>query len=513
MVLPVELVEGRKKPEELSNPMIFIPKYLKVLTKVDLRGVKKLVPMDFDIYPSQKHYLENRTNRDIIVKSRQTGMSTIIEAIVAHRMFTERFHNASIIAHDEDTAMNLFTTFTRFYENLPENMRPTKDWSSGLKMRFPVLDSYIYIDGANSDHLGLGRSLSMAHLSEVSKWHPSKARMLFTEVSQTVPEGGYLVIESTPHGRGGLFYELYQQAKRGEINYKPFFYPWWWDTTCVRKPKNDMILTVDEEAMVKHYNLTLEQIAFRRVKLAEIGEAFYQEFPENDIDCWLSSDTSVFDGVAVRRYLQQIQKGRDEGALTVWKDVVGGEKYCIGVDGAGGLADGDYTVATVLNIKRNEYVARLRGRIPPDLFSEQLLRLGRRYNDAEIGVEQAQHGKLILRVLIENNYPNLYYYRNYNALDDSIPTEPGWKTSSASKPVMISDLQAAIRSGDLISYSENLMDECSSYMYDNTQGSKYRKAPGKFDDEIDALAIALQIRNQAPILEPGRYKPQSYVKL
>lgn len=500
------------KVDDLSDPATYIQKYLKVLTKADKRGLRKLIPMTFENFPTQKNYLETHTNRDIVVKSRQTGFSTIVEAIIGHKTFTLPYQNSSIIAHDEDTAMNLFQTFMRFYDHLPDDKKPRKDWHSGLRMRLPVLDSYIYVDGANSDHLGLGRSLSNAHLSEVAKWHPSRAQMLFTEISQTVPEGGYLVVESTPHGRGGLFYNLYQAGKKNEIPYKTYFYPWWWDLTCTRTPKKGTILTAEEQQMVKIYNLTMEQVAFRREKIAEIGDLFFQEYPENDIDCWLSSNDAVFDGIAIRRYLQYILKGREEGSLTIWKDVIGGEKYVIGVDVAGGLSDGDYSVASVLNVRRNEYVARVRGRIPPDLFAEEVFRLGVRYNEAEIGVERAQHGLLVLRILLEKNYPNLYYHYNANSFDDKFPSEPGWKTTLSTKPVMISDLQAAIRAGDLISYSENLMDECASYMYDNSQGNKYKKISGCFDDEIDALAIAIQIRSQAPILEPARYKPQSYVK-
>lgn len=505
--------------EEFSNPLIYIPKYLKVLTKAAKHGGRNLVNMSFEMFPVQRHYIENKTNRDIVVKSRQVGFSTIVEALIAHKTFTMPYQNSSIIAHDEDTAMNLFTTFQRFYENLPQDKKPKSDWRSGLRMRFPALDSYIYIDGANSDHLGLGRSLSNAHLSEVAKWHPSKAELLFTEISQTVPEGGYLVMESTPHGRAGLFYKLYQAAKKGDIPYKAFFYPWWWDSTCHRSPKPGFVLTPQEKelkrfvTMTDKMELTDEQIAFRREKISEIGERYFEEYPENDIDCWLSTDISVFDAVAIRRYMQKTEPGREEGSLTVWKDAIGGQKYAIGVDVAGGLEHGDYSVAAVLNVKTNEYVARVRGRIPPDMFAEEVFRLGVRYNDAEVGVEKAQHGRLVLRTLLEKNYPNLYYYRDPNMFDDAMPPEPGWTTSLKTKPIMIADLQSAIRSGDLISWSANLMDECGNFMYDDTEGKKYKTAPGSHDDEIIAVAIGLQLRNQTPIMDGERYKPVRYVKL
>ncbi len=482
---------------DIDNALEYIPQNFKIITKADRFGDTSLAPMV--LWPAQKHYIENSTRRDVCVKSRQQGFSCAVMARNAHLIFTRPYQRATIITHDQETSEFLFQTVQRFHRNLSPEKRPRTDWKSGHRMRFQALDSYIYIDSAKSDSLGIGHTLNLAHLSEVARWPTRRAYDLFADISQTVPEGGYITLESTPEGRAGLFYDIYQSAKKGENNYKPFFYPWWWDVTCVREaseyPKE---LTKEETLLIEGMNLNPQQIAFRREKLGELNDLFYREYPENDVDCWLTGEMSVYDGVAIRRYLMQVQEGRQDGNVTIWKDVIGGEKYVIGVDTAGGHEKGDFSVASVVKCKTNEYVARYRARIAPDMFAQELLRLGRRFNDAEIGVERIMHGSTILHILISNNYPNIYYSEDYDTFSQTVSREPGWKTSRVTKPIMVDTLNSMLSAGDLITWSENFLMEASGLTRD---GQKIIKPSGGFDDEVDALAIALQLRENTSIYE------------
>ena len=495
--------------ENLKDPLYYIPTYFKVLTKADSEtGLSSLAPMK--LWPSQEYYIANRTHHDICLKNRQTGFSTGVLAVNTHMLFTQPYQRQAIVTHDEETSIFLFQTVQRFLKNLPPDKRHKTDWKSGRRMRFPDLDSYIYVESANSESIGIGHTLSTAHLSEVAKWPPRNAEQLFADISQTVPAGGYITMESTPKGRGGLFYRLYQAAKKEDVNYKCFFFPWWWDVTCVRPVTGKMEYTAEEKQLTEHFELRPEQIAFRREKIAELGDLAFQEYPENDIDCWLSSDISVFDGVAIRRYLQQIIPGREDGRWTIWKDAIGGEKYVIGVDVAAGKEKGDWSVAAVLNVKRNEYVARLRAKIPPDFFAQELLNGAYRYNNAEVGVERAGHGHSVLRVLLDNDYPNIYHHQDYDKIAGLTLGEPGWKTSRTTKPIMVDTMAASLRAGDLISWSENLMVEASSYVW---EGQNATKTPGADDDELDAVMIALQLRENAPIIDQLRRRPVRYASI
>jgi hypothetical protein len=483
-------------PKELLDPLFYIPAFFKCLTKADERGISDLVPMR--LLPVQEHYVKNRTHRDIILKARQMGMSTGILALNFHHLLTTPYTRMVIIAHREDAAGFLLQTVHRFYNNLPPELQPDADWKSASHIRFPTLDAFVHIDTAQARTIGRAESLNIVHLSEVAQWQEQNATELYAGISQTTSTGGFIVLESTPKGRGGFFYRMYMAAKEGEIPYKAFFYPWWWVPEYQIK-SNITSFTNEERLLMDNYGLNADQIAWRRLKISELGELFFQEYPENDTDCWLTSDVSVFDGIALRRYLRNVRPGHQEGNLTIWKGPQGGKSYVIGVDVGAGLPRGDFSVACVLEVKSNEHVATLRGRIAPDLFAEELYRLGKRYNEAMIAVERADHGHTVLRVLLEHNYPNIYRYKDYDAgLGRTVP-RPGWLTSGKTRPMMIDTLSSAFKSEDLITYSENLLKEASAFRY--ITASRAEAPSGEHDDELFAMMIALMVRNELPMLE------------
>ncbi len=485
----------------LDNPLEYIPAFLKV---IDKQG--HLVPMI--LYPAQKHYIENRSHRDLILKGRQMGISTGVEAANAHILFTHPYQRMAVITHDNETSEFLLQNINRFHRNLPPEVQPELDWSSSCRMRFPKLDNYIYIDSAKSDAVGIGHTLNVAHASELARWPDRRARQLWADMTQTVPMEGYVTGESTPRGRVGLFYELWTAACKNEIPYKTFFYPWWWDPHY-RLPVDDKFkLTKEETQMCETFKLVPEQIAWRRVKQAELHDLFYQEYPESHAQCWLTNEMGVVDPIVLQPYFLNVKEGMVEGPLTTWKGPLGGRRYVMGVDVAGGYAKGDYSVASIIDVRTLEYVARLRGRIPPDLFAEQVHNLGVKYNGATIAVEKTGHGHTVLRVLLEKNYPNLYYYVEYDDMRASTISEPGWKTNMKTKPMMINDLVAAFRAQDITSWSANLLDEASGLVWDGDKKVK-KSSSNVYDDEWDAVSIALQIREQTPVFADER-APVSY---
>ena len=482
-------------PAWLHDPLVYIPELFKVIDKHGNLVSMKLKPL-------QEHYIRNRSTRDLILKGRQVTMSTGVLAANSHILFTRPYQRMAIITHDSETSEFLLQNVHRFHRNLPEDMRPQIDWSSSIRIRLPILDNYIYIDSAKSDSMGIGHTLNIVHLSELARWPDGKARQLWADITQTVPLDGFLTAESTPRGRVGLFYELWSAASKKEIPYKTFFYPWWWEPDYTLPVDNPLKLTREEEIIVESYKLSPGQIAWRRLKQSELGPLFYQEFPESEVQCWLANDIGVVDPLYLQPYWPMIKDGTKEGNLTTWKGPVGGRRYVMGVDTSAGYATGDFSAACVLDVRTMEYVARLWGHEPPDIFAEHVFQLGRKYNDALIAVEKVGHGHTVLRILLEKDYPNLYYRSEYDDIGHGSITEVGWHTNVKTKPEMITGLVAAFRSQDLISWSGNLLKEASSLIWETDR--KVKKTGGVDDDEWDALSIAIQVREQSPIIEEQR---------
>ena len=63
-----------------------------------------------------------------------------------------------------------------------------------------------------------------------------------------VPPAGRMVLESTPNGAGGAFYEEWQRA--GETGYTRHFFPWWMGARlCVRGNEGADEATAEEEEL------------------------------------------------------------------------------------------------------------------------------------------------------------------------------------------------------------------------------------------------------------------------
>lgn len=164
--------------------------------------------------------------------------------------------------------------------------------------------------------------------------------------------------------------------------------------------------------------------------------------------------------------------------------------YAVGVDTAEGLDHGDASCVQVLDCRSGEQVAVLHGRIPPDELAECVKDIGLYYNRALVGVESNNHGLTTITVLRQLGYPNLYRRRQLNSTQLRGGVEFGWKTTSSSKPLMIDDLDAALRNGEIIIRDKATIAEMRAYARDE----KGRMGGSPHDDRVMALAVAQQMR-------------------
>ena len=93
---------------------------------------------------------------------------------------------------------------------------------------------------------------------------------------------GEMVIESTPNGAYGCFYEEWQQAsEKGVVKH---FYPWWLEGEYVSGAVMD--LRDDERALVSQQALNPTQVGFRRGLEASYRGLRTQEFAEDAELCF-----------------------------------------------------------------------------------------------------------------------------------------------------------------------------------------------------------------------------------
>lgn len=275
-------------PEPVTRPILrdrqVIPADLHIIDKK-----QRIVPLK--LKRIQEHLLNNLTGRDLVVKSRQPGISTAIEAY----LFCEAVNKTArigVMAHDEETTQKMRDMQQLFFDELPPDLKPERAINNATRVYYPRTKSMIYIGTAGNTSRGRGGTYSHFHGSEVPQW--KNADYLLAGVLQGVPMDGQIILEGTANGALGWFYNEVNLALRGDSVFKVHFYPWFWDEDCFIADVDTLDYTGEEAALVHAHGLTPGQIAWRRYKRKELGRLFDQEYPETIEGAFLSSGAQVF---------------------------------------------------------------------------------------------------------------------------------------------------------------------------------------------------------------------------
>ncbi len=219
--------------------------------------------------------------RALIVKGRQQGVSTYVEA----RFYWKVTHNsgarAFILAHLEDATRNLFSIMKRFHDNCPYPVKAHEGRANAREMLFDRLDSGYHVGTAKSRGVGRSDTLQYFHGSEVAYWANAKEHM--SGVLQAVADlgGTEIILESTSAGAQGLFYKLCDDARAGRSDYQLVFVPWFMQGEYRREPPQGFALTAEEEDYKRAHRLDDAQMCWRRAKIYETGNiwTFRREYP------------------------------------------------------------------------------------------------------------------------------------------------------------------------------------------------------------------------------------------
>jgi hypothetical protein len=275
-----------------------------------------------------------KPQRAIVLKARQTGMSTWVQGKLIQAATQIENLNALVVAHDRDTGGKLYQIGERMYSHLPEDVKP--DIRAHGRTRFLHFgdrgadawqtgeiwpDSTYFVDTAGEFQAGRGATYHKAHLSEFAFW--GQALTKYTGLMQTVPDDpeSLIVIESTANGHN-LFKDLWDDAENGRSDYAAFFWPWWKENEYRLPFQNEAereafkigdheLWGEAEPELVENFKLDLEQLHWRRWaipnKCAGKLEVFQQEYPSSAEEAFLSTGARVFDAMTVRSVLIDVE--------------------------------------------------------------------------------------------------------------------------------------------------------------------------------------------------------------
>ena len=495
-----------------ADPRPWIEANLEIRTKD-----QRIIPFRFN--RPQADYWPCRTSRDLILKPRQLGFTTLVCGMFFADCLLRPQTTSVIVAHDADSTERIFRIVKLFWERLPEGAKRRAGepkYSNRRELFWPRNNSWFYVGTAGAKAFGRGMTIQNLHCSEFAFW--PRPEEVLAALTQAVPAGGRIVIESTANGVGNHFHTLWEEARSKEGRFTPHFYTWFEDpsyTAPVQEEEAPAIhqsLTDEERKLAQRYKLTVGQIKWRREKQRELRERFRQEYPEDDMTCFLARGGCCFDTDALQRIAARIAAGPGPGHATglrlgeqiwpvapgrllLWEMPKDDAEYVIGADVGEGLEHGDASCAIVLERRSGRQVAELHGQIAPDRFAHLLNALGRHYNRALLAVERNNHGHSTLNTLRNVcRYPALYYYVRYDQGRRGRPIL-GWPTDQATKPILVDDLAAAITQEAIGIESAALVDECLTFVM--TESGSQEAAEGAHDDRVMAAGIAWQARKRA----------------
>ncbi len=492
--------------------------------------------------------------RVILLKARQMGLSTVVEAICYWWTSTNRFQTAVIIGHEDASARNLYMMFRRYYDNSNPIFKPSIKYNTKSDLTFERYDddgnqvglgSVIKTATAKNTSAGRSDTVQFLHASEVGEWENGEE--LIASLMQTVPylPETFIFLESTAKGKGNYFHKEWRNAEKGLNNFVPFFFPWWLideyedhnDEEVGELNEYELFLidlfkkgydTWDGDHYPVEESQFIPKIKFYRRKSKDFASdpaRMYQEYPSVANEAFVASGANVFPVLVLEKmellcleedqydyYKLMTGEAHEEyilekieydpniddftyvAPLKIFEEPIPGHEYVIGGDVAEGLKTGDFSVAEVVDTVTMKTVARWRGHVDPDRFGEILGALGVHYNYALIGVEVNNHGLTTVQKLRDTFYTNLYKRdRGYDEDFEEPTSNLGWKTDVRTKRLMIDDLIRVIREGLNEEVDEVFVQEAFAFVRDDR--GRMNAEEGEHDDTIIAKAIAFQLFN------------------
>lgn len=463
----------------------------------------------------------NQPVRIIILKARQIGISTIIEAIVfVMSMFMENLRS-TIIAHELDASEHLLGITTNYWNGWDLRTLYTPKHASAKRLGWKETNSHIHITTAKNAASGRSRTINVLHGSEVAFWPDPET--LMTGLRQSVPNtpNSVIFLESTANGLGNYFADTWDAAVAGENEYIPLFFPWHrhpeYTATHTNLPYHPLPPNPDPEDRAEELNLRSmgisdDRLAWRRWAIKNLCEnsrdKFHQEYPTTPLEAFLAAGTHIFSlpklrevyaplpglrGRLVRESSGRVRLVSDpDGPLKIFKKPSDDTDYGIYMISGDPTRTtrGDPACAQVINRRTWEQVAVYRQKIDPASFAEELAKLGSYYNSGMIVPEITGPGYATIGALLQMDYPFLWNHQWADKAPGKVGENFGWEMTMKRKHWAIGNLQKAVIDGDIIIHDSETFNEMKNYVT-MANGEMGPNSNDGHDDTVTSLAIAL----------------------
>ncbi len=240
---------------------------------------------------AQNKVLRAKHNRKVILKSRQTGISTQHVADNLDRcLFTPGFQ-AGIQSYGRDESAKLTDKAELMWELLDNDIKEL----FGLKLVGNNSSGMVFSNGSvlrignfRGDTL---QSLHVSELAKIAKRYPEKAKELQSGAFEAVATDNIITIESTGEGPMGLFYEIVQRAitkkdvgvKLTPLDFELVFINWIDDDDCRLDQEveltDEIVAYLNKVETELNIKLDDNQRWWYMAKYDALGSLIKQEYP------------------------------------------------------------------------------------------------------------------------------------------------------------------------------------------------------------------------------------------
>lgn len=455
-----------------SDPIHFMKKYCMI--QHPLRG-----KIPFHLFPFQEKTLEqivdNRFN--IILKSRQTGISTLTAGYSLWKMLFNTDFNVLVIATKQEVAKNLVTKVRVMHELLPTWLRGGSLEDNKLSLRLSNGSQIKAV--ASSPDAGRSEALSLLIFDEAA--FIDDIDEIWVSAQSTLSTGGSCIALSTPNGVGNWFHKMWLDAEEEKNGFNPITLHW------SVHPERGKDWREEQERLLG------------------------QKKAAQECDCsFVSSGNTVIDPEILmfykETYVQEpLERTGFDGNLWRWEYPTVNGSYMVCADVARG--DGkDYSTAQVIDVESATQVAEYKGKLDTRDFGNFLVTLSTEYNQALLVIENSNIGWATIQQAIDRGYDNLFYMSKdlkyvdvENQMRNKYRAEErgmvaGFSTTARTRPLIISKLDEYMRGTSVTIRSARLVDELFTFIWNNM---KAEAMSGYNDDLVMSFSIGLWVRDTA----------------
>lgn len=276
----------------LADPRwrIFSGALYKIMIKGDDLSDDEGFVVPFFPNEAQIKFIENLWYRNLILKARQLGFTTLIAIVwLDHALFNAN-QRCGIVAQDLGNATAIFRDKVKLaYENLPEPIRERFPLKTENKAELLFAHNNSSIKVSTSLRGGTTHRLHVSEFGKICAKYPDKAQEVITGTIPSVPLTGISIIESTAEGREGEYFKMVQVAEKNKASkklltqrdYRLHFYAWWDEPTYVM-PVSSVVITQAEHDYFDTVIETVKRDLERDIEITPEQKAWYVATKNSD---------------------------------------------------------------------------------------------------------------------------------------------------------------------------------------------------------------------------------------